>query len=73
MDFKVVSADNHIIEPRDLFLDRMPARFRDKAPRVLRGADGGDGWTWNGKPIMQMIKRRLTRRTRDVCIGTLSC
>ncbi len=50
MGYQLISADNHIIEPRDLFTNRMPTKFRDRAPRVVAGADGGDGWTWNGKP-----------------------
>lgn len=50
MIYKVVSADNHILEPRELFVTRLPKQFRDRAPRVVRGMDGGDGWTWDGSP-----------------------
>ena len=50
MDYKVISADDHIVEHKDLFVTRMPQEFRDKAPRMVRGADGGDGWSWDGKP-----------------------
>ncbi|HXC40483.1 MAG TPA: amidohydrolase family protein [Burkholderiales bacterium] len=49
MNYSVISADNHIIEPRDLFVSRMPRAFRDRAPRVAPGADGGDGWSWKGE------------------------
>jgi predicted TIM-barrel fold metal-dependent hydrolase len=49
MEYKVISADNHIIEPRDLFETRMPIEFRDRAPRMVRGKDGGDGWSWRGE------------------------
>jgi predicted TIM-barrel fold metal-dependent hydrolase len=48
MQYRVISADNHILEPPNLFLDRVPARFRDKAPRLIRGKDGGDGWSLDG-------------------------
>jgi predicted TIM-barrel fold metal-dependent hydrolase len=48
--YRVVSADNHIVDPKDLYVERMPKEFRDRAPRVLRGADGGDGWSFDGKP-----------------------
>jgi len=51
MKYNVVSADNHILEPRDLFTTRLPLEFRDRAPRVLQGADGGDGWSWDGKTV----------------------
>jgi predicted TIM-barrel fold metal-dependent hydrolase len=44
----VISADNHILEPPNLFIDRVPARYRDQAPRVVRGKDGGDGWSLDG-------------------------
>ena len=27
----------------------MPAEYRDRAPRVLRGTDGGDGWSFMGE------------------------
>ena len=48
MNYNVISADNHVIEPRDLFVTRMPKEFRDRAPRVVRGKDGGDGWSLDG-------------------------
>jgi predicted TIM-barrel fold metal-dependent hydrolase len=50
MEYKVISADNHILEPRELFVTRMPKQFRDRAPRVTRGADGGDGWSFTDGP-----------------------
>ena len=50
MEYKVVSADDHIVEHRDLFITRMPKEFREKAPRMVRGADGGDGWSFDGGP-----------------------
>lgn len=48
MEYNIISADNHILEPRDLFTARLPQKFRDQAPRVVRGGDGGDGWSWDG-------------------------
>jgi predicted TIM-barrel fold metal-dependent hydrolase len=46
---RVISADCHLTEPPWL-LDRVPAEFKDRAPKVMRGGDGGDGWTFDGKP-----------------------
>jgi predicted TIM-barrel fold metal-dependent hydrolase len=46
---RVISADCHINEPPWVF-DRVPAQYRDRAPRMLRGEDGGDGWSFDGKP-----------------------
>src|ERR1022692_1060606 len=49
LGIKLISADNHVNEPRDLFTSRFPAHLKDKAPRVVRGADGGDGWSISGE------------------------
>ncbi|MCA9504684.1 MAG: amidohydrolase [Spirochaetaceae bacterium] len=45
----VISADNHVNEPPHVF-DRVPASMRDRAPKMRRGADGGDGWSFDGGP-----------------------
>jgi predicted TIM-barrel fold metal-dependent hydrolase len=50
MEYHVISTDNHIIEAPNAFVDHLPDEFRDRAPRILRGADGGDGWSFDGKP-----------------------
>jgi hypothetical protein len=47
MDCRVISADNHINEPPWVF-DRVPAALKDRAPTMMRGADGGDGWSFDG-------------------------
>jgi predicted TIM-barrel fold metal-dependent hydrolase len=49
LGIKLISADNHINEPRDLFISRFPAHLKDKAPRVIEGKDGGEGWSLNGE------------------------
>lgn len=49
LGIKLISADNHINEPRDLFIKRFPAHLKDKAPRVIEGKDGGEGWSVDGK------------------------
>jgi predicted TIM-barrel fold metal-dependent hydrolase len=46
---RIISADCHINEPPWVF-DRVPAEYRDRAPRMLRGEDGGDGWSFDGNP-----------------------
>ncbi len=47
-DVRVISADCHINEPPHVF-ERVPAEYRDRIPRMMRGADGGDGWSFDGK------------------------
>jgi len=46
---RIISADCHINEPPGVF-ERVPRHLRERAPRMLRGPDGGDGWSFDGKP-----------------------
>ena len=46
---RVISADCHINQPPDVF-DRVPAEYRDRAPKMKRGLDGGDGWSFDEGP-----------------------
>ena len=40
-DFRIVSVDDHLVQPPDLWESRLPAKYRDRGPRVVEGA-GGD-------------------------------
>ena len=33
---RIVSADDHVVEPPDVFTSRLPAKYRDVGPRVVR-------------------------------------
>ena len=44
-DLILVSVDDHVVEPRDLFEDRLPAKFADEAPRVISD-DTSDKWVF---------------------------
>ena len=37
---RVISADDHYQEPVGLFEDRLPAKFKDRAPKIIRNEDG---------------------------------
>jgi tryptophan-rich sensory protein len=50
-DLILVSVDDHVVEPPDLFEGRVPARYKDKAPRVVHKEDGTDVWTYEGNEI----------------------
>ena len=38
----VYDGDQHIHEPRDFWYDRLPTKYRDRAPRTVTGPDGKD-------------------------------
>jgi predicted TIM-barrel fold metal-dependent hydrolase len=33
---RIVSADDHVVEPADVFTSRLPAKYRDVGPRIVR-------------------------------------
>ncbi len=39
-----IDADTHVTEPGDVWTKRLPARFRDAAPRIERTDEGVDVW-----------------------------
>jgi predicted TIM-barrel fold metal-dependent hydrolase len=45
-DMTLVSIDDHIIEPADMFKGRMPARYADAAPQVVAFPDGTSRWVF---------------------------
>ncbi|MGO9456807.1 MAG: amidohydrolase family protein, partial [Acidimicrobiales bacterium] len=50
-DMIMVSVDDHVIEPPDMFEGRLPAKYQDKAPKLVRRADGTDFWHYDGSEI----------------------
>lgn len=47
-NIEIISVDDHLLEPTDLWQSRVPARYRDRAPRVV-ALDDGDHWEFEGK------------------------
>jgi predicted TIM-barrel fold metal-dependent hydrolase len=46
--YRIVSVDDHLIEPPDLFEGRMPARLEDRAPRIVALEGGRQVWEYEG-------------------------
>ena len=38
----IISADSHVTEPADIFKDRLPKKYAEIAPRMVRRPEGGD-------------------------------
>ena len=44
----MISVDDHILEPPNVWQDRVPKKFRDGAPRFVRD-DKGEAWVYAGR------------------------
>jgi predicted TIM-barrel fold metal-dependent hydrolase len=45
---RIISVDDHLIEPPDLFEGRMPVTLADRAPRIVTQDDGRQVWSYEG-------------------------
>ncbi|MEE9284191.1 MAG: hypothetical protein V3V35_00520, partial [Dehalococcoidia bacterium] len=45
---KIVDADGHYLEPPFALPEYIEPRYRDRAPRIVRGDDGKEFWQGNG-------------------------
>jgi predicted TIM-barrel fold metal-dependent hydrolase len=53
-DMILVSIDDHVVEPRDMFEHHVPARLRDRAPAVVTGDDGLERWHYGDRVAQSM-------------------
>jgi predicted TIM-barrel fold metal-dependent hydrolase len=64
--YTVISVDDHLVEPPDLFLGRLPRRLADRAPRVELADDGSQHWVFDGQVFPQLgLNAMVGRRDRD--------
>jgi predicted TIM-barrel fold metal-dependent hydrolase len=51
-DMKVISVDDHVFETPGTFIDRVPAKFRDAAPRLEERPGKIQVWVWEGREYL---------------------
>jgi predicted TIM-barrel fold metal-dependent hydrolase len=64
-DLIMVSVDDHLVEPPDLFDHALPSRWRDHAPRVVRRDDGSDVWQFEGTVIPNIGLNAVAGRPKE--------
>jgi predicted TIM-barrel fold metal-dependent hydrolase len=64
-DMILVSVDDHLVEPPDLFEGHLPARYVDQAPKVVRTEIGDDVWTFNGATIPNIGLNAVAGRPKE--------
>ncbi len=63
MEYRIIDADVHVNSPPDLYLSRVPAKYKDRAPRLVE-MDGYDAWVVdNRKPSPLTILASAAGRT----------
>ena len=52
--YTVISVDDHVVEPADMFEGRIPAKLADRAPRIVETPDGHEVWEFDGAQFSQV-------------------
>ncbi|MEA2639006.1 MAG: hypothetical protein QOF51_400 [Chloroflexota bacterium] len=53
-EYRIISGDSHLEIDSKWWRDRMPERYRERAPRTVRLDDGSDAWMVEGLPLRQV-------------------
>ena len=64
IDYPIIDADAHVNEPPELWQERVPARLKQRAPKVLHTPDG-DVWSFDDgkkKSVLPDVPGRFVGR-----------
>ena len=64
-DLILVSVDDHVVEPADMFEGRLAAQFADRAPRVIERPDGREMWLFEGTEIPNFGLNAVSGRPQE--------
>jgi hypothetical protein len=64
-DLILISVDDHVIEPPDLFVGRLPKQYQAQAPRLVRTDDGFDVWKFRQYTIPNSALNAIAGRPKE--------
>ena len=64
-ELTLISVDDHIIEPPDLFDSHLPERFKADAPRIVRRDDGADVWRFGEVEVPNVALNAVAGRPKE--------
>ena len=60
----LISVDDHLVEPPDMFTGRLPAHLQDRAPKVVETVEGHEVWEFDGRVHFQVGLNAVVGRDR---------
>ena len=63
--YTVISVDDHLVEPPDMFEGRLPAHLADRAPWVVETRQGHQLWEFDGQRYTQVGMNAVAGRRRE--------
>jgi predicted TIM-barrel fold metal-dependent hydrolase len=64
-DYVLISVDDHIIEPPDMWDGRLPKKYQDKAPKMVTRADGASVWMYEDREIETFAVNAVAGRPQE--------
>jgi predicted TIM-barrel fold metal-dependent hydrolase len=64
-DMILISVDDHIIEPPDMFVNHLPAKYKDDAPQLIHREDGTDVWKFRDTVIPNAALNAVAGRPKE--------
>jgi predicted TIM-barrel fold metal-dependent hydrolase len=64
-DMIIVSVDDHVVEPPDLFERHLPAKYADIAPHIVHKDNGTDVWQFEGMEVPNIGLNAVAGRPKD--------
>jgi predicted TIM-barrel fold metal-dependent hydrolase len=61
----LISVDDHIIEPPDMFANNLPAKYAADAPRIVRRDDGADVWRFGKVEVPNVALNAIAGRPKE--------
>ena len=61
----IISVDDHLIEPPDLFEGQLPAALQDRAPHVIEDESGHQAWIFDGRTYPNVGLNAVVGRARS--------
>jgi len=64
-DMILISVDDHIVEPPDMFKNLLPTKYVDDAPRLVHNPDGSDMWKFRDAVIPNVALNAVAGRPKE--------
>jgi predicted TIM-barrel fold metal-dependent hydrolase len=64
-DFILISVDDHLIEPPDLFVNHLDPKYLDEAPKLIRDDAGIDRWRFRGIAMESVALNAVAGRPKE--------
>ena len=64
--YTIISVDDHLVEPPDMFEGRLSSKFQSRAPRVVTNENGHEVWEFEGQRFTQVGMNAVAGRSKSM-------